>query len=108
VFEPLPVPDWSAAARRELNPRNVPPSGLRSASVHAKRRQQLSEHVEVPISSPHGEIVGDRGRSDDRVHRPRTPPSGPRPREQLAKPLRYVLVIGQRYKGARTGKRGFA
>lgn len=32
--------------------------------MNAQRGQQLSEHVEVPVLSPHGEIVGERGRGN--------------------------------------------
>lgn len=33
---------------------SFPPWRFRSASVHAKRRQQLGEHIEIPVLSPHG------------------------------------------------------
>lgn len=58
---------WLGRLTRLSVLRNAPRS--RSGSLNARRWQELGENLEVVVLRPYRQIVGERRRRDDRVHR---------------------------------------
>lgn len=64
-----------------------------SAAAHGQSGVELGENLEVVVLSPYREIVGERGRGDDRVHRARSATLLSCRREQLGQAVSDGLVV---------------
>ena len=73
--------------------------------MDAEAGGELAEDDEIGILRPDREVVCERGRGDDRVHRTGSPARGPRAREDLGEMLGDALVEGERDEPAGLGER---
>lgn len=63
--------------------------------MYAEILGEFCEHLEVVILGPHGEVMGNGGGGDDRVHGTGTTPAFPSGGEKIGQLLRDRLVVGE-------------